>query len=138
GWRIIAPSNAFDYIGLFNSSMISLDPVLIIEHHALYDMTSPIPSGNLDYFVELGKAKPVAEGSDVTLITYSNLVPRCENLLSQWAEENISVELIDFRSLDYPSIDYHLIGESVKKTGAVVIVEEYRIVNMMPEPYLWI
>ncbi len=123
GWRIVAPSNAFDYIGLFNSAMHSLDPVLVLEHHALYNVKQPVPVRNLDYFVELGKARTVASGSDVTVLAYSSLVPRCERLLPLLAQAGVSAELIDLRTVDYAGIDYEAIGESVRKTGYVVIAE---------------
>ncbi|HTY58582.1 MAG TPA: thiamine pyrophosphate-dependent enzyme, partial [Bacteroidota bacterium] len=56
GWRIVAPSDSFEYIGLFNSAMRSNDPVLIIEHHSLYAKEFPVPSGTLDYCIPFGKA----------------------------------------------------------------------------------
>ncbi|MGB6647481.1 MAG: thiamine pyrophosphate-dependent enzyme [Bacteroidota bacterium] len=124
GWRIVAPSDSFEYIGLFNAAMRSLDPVLIIEHHSLYAHGFPAPSGDLDYGIPFGKARIVAEGSDVTLLVYSSLVGRCEQLLPRFAAEGVSVELIDLRTLDHPGIDYTTIGASLKKTGAVVIAEE--------------
>jgi 2-oxoisovalerate dehydrogenase E1 component len=124
GIRIVAPSNAFDYIGLFNSAMHSLDPVLMLEHNAVYAEKTPAPVGELDYFIPFGKARKIEEGSDVTMVTYGAMVPRCEKLLESFKEEGVSAELIDLRTVDYPSIDYDTIGESLQKTGVVVIVEE--------------
>ena len=124
GWRIVAPSDSFDYIGLFNSAMRSMDPVLMIEHHSLYAKDFPVPAGDLDYCIPFGKARVVTEGSDVTLLVYGSLVSRCEHLVKRFAEEDISVEVIDLRTLDLPGIDYETIGTSLKKTGAVVIAEE--------------
>jgi 2-oxoisovalerate dehydrogenase E1 component len=124
GWRIVAPSDSFDYIGLFNTAMHSLDPVLIIEHHSLYAKEFPVPSGDLDYCIPFGKARIVTEGDDVTLLVYGSLVGRCEQLVPKFAAEGVSVEVIDLRTLDHPGIDYATIGESLMKTGAVVIAEE--------------
>ncbi|MCF6285697.1 MAG: thiamine pyrophosphate-dependent enzyme [Candidatus Hydrogenedentes bacterium] len=124
GWRIIAPSNAFDYIGLFNSAMHSLDPVIILEHHTLYTQKFPVPKGDLDYFVPFGKARLVQEGTDVTVITYGSMVGRCEQLQEAWKSLGVSAEIIDLRTLDALGIDYDLIGESLKKSGAGIIVEE--------------
>lgn len=124
GWRIVAPANAFDYVGLFNAAMRSLDPVVILEHQALYNTKTQVPLNDLDYFIELGKARTIVNGEDVTLIAYSSLVPRCEKLLSRLEEARVYAELIDLRTVDYPSIDYATIGESVRKTGTAVIVEE--------------
>jgi 2-oxoisovalerate dehydrogenase E1 component len=124
GWRIVAPSDSFDYIGLFNSAMRSNDPVLVIEHHSLYAKEYPVPSGDRDYCIPFGKARVAAEGSDVTLLVYGSLVGRCEALLPSLASEGVSVDLIDLRTLDLPGIDYDTIGKSLGKTGALVIAEE--------------
>jgi 2-oxoisovalerate dehydrogenase E1 component len=124
GWRIVAPSDSFDYIGLFNSAMRSNDPVLVIEHHSLYAKEYSVPAGDLDYCIPFGKARVVEEGSDVTLLVYGSLVGRCEGLLPSLAADGVSVDLIDLRTLDLPGIDYETIGESLGKTGALVIAEE--------------
>ena len=124
GWRIIAPSNAFDYIGLFNSAMQSLDPVLIMEHHSLYNRKMPVVTDNFDYFIEFCKARIVASGTDVTIIAYSSMALRCENLLPKFNDAGVSAELIDLRTVDSYGIDYETIGRSLKKTGAAIIVEE--------------
>ena len=84
GWRIIAPANAFDYIGLFNTAMQSNDPVVIIEHHHLYPLKFPVPENDIDYFIPLNKARIVAEGDNVTLITYGVMAYRCEKLISSF------------------------------------------------------
>jgi 2-oxoisovalerate dehydrogenase E1 component len=124
GWRIVAPADSFDYIGLFNSAMKSNDPVLIIEHHSLYAKEFPVPSGDLDYCIPFGKARLVAPGTDVTLLVYGSLVGRCERMLPEFASAGVSVDLIDLRTLDLPGIDYATIGISLGKTGAVVVAEE--------------
>ena len=124
GWRIIAPANAFDYIGLFNTAMQSNDPILIIEHHQLYPLKFPVPENEIDYFVPLNKARIVTEGDDITLITYGVMAYRCEKLISGFIEKGISVEIIDLRTIDLPGLDFETIGESLKKTGAAIIVEE--------------
>jgi 2-oxoisovalerate dehydrogenase E1 component len=124
GWRIVAPSDSFDYIGLFNSAMRSNDPVLVIEHHSLYAKEFSVPAGDLDFCIPFGKARVVAEGSDVTLLVYGSLVGRCEALLPSLAADGVSVDLIDLRTLDLPGIDYETIGTSLEKTGALVIAEE--------------
>jgi 2-oxoisovalerate dehydrogenase E1 component len=124
GWRIIAPANAFDYIGLFNTAMQSKDPVLIIEHHLLYPLKFPVPENEIDYFVPFNKARIVEEGDDISLITYGVMAYRCEKLISAFIEKGISVEIIDLRTIDLPGLDFATIVASVKKTGAAIIVEE--------------
>jgi 2-oxoisovalerate dehydrogenase E1 component len=124
GWRIIAPSNAFDYIGLFNTAMQSNDPVVIIEHHLLYTLKFPVPENNIDYCIPFGKARIISEGDDVTLITYGIMAYRCEKLISTFKEKGISVEIIDLRTIDLPGLDFETISKSLKKTGVAVVVEE--------------
>ena len=123
GWRIIAPSDAFDYIGLFNTAMQSLDPVFIMEHHSLYAKRFPVPAGNLDYFIPFGKARVVREGENVTVLAYGVMADRLRGL-DESLRGHASAEIIDLRSLDLPSIDYGTISDSIRKTGAVMIVEE--------------
>lgn len=124
GWRIVAPSNAFDYIGLFNSAMLSKDPVVIIEHHLLYTLKFPVPENDIDYFIPFGKARIISPGDDITLITYGVMAYRCGKLISDFNEKGISVEIIDLRTIDLPGLDFETIGESLKKTGAAIVVEE--------------
>jgi 2-oxoisovalerate dehydrogenase E1 component len=124
GWRMVAPGNAFDYIGLFNTAMRSLDPVVILEHHSLYGLRFPVPEGELDYCVAFGRARRLAEGTDLTVLTYGGMTSRLLGLRPQLAERGISAELIDLRTLDAPGIDYRTIGESLARTGAVAVVEQ--------------
>lgn len=143
GWRIVAPSNAFDYIGLFNTAMQSMDPVLILEHHSLYQKKFLIPENSLDYYIPFGKGRVIAKGSDITILVYGSMVERLKKLRQEMSALGISTEIIDLRSLDLPSIDYYTIGESVKKTGVTAIIEEapssqsigYRIAAEITERY---
>jgi len=124
GWRIVAPSNSFDYIGLFNTAMQSNDPVLIMEHNAIEAKSFPVPVDNLDYFIEFGKARVVEEGCDITVIVYGYMVNRVEKLNTRLKEVGISAEIIDLRTLDLPSLDFDTLGKSLAKTGVAVIIEE--------------
>ena len=124
GWQIVAPSNAFDYIGLFNSAMRSEDPVLVLEHHEVYLETFDIPAGDLDYHVKIGKARIVRPGSDVTVVSYSSTVALCINAAEELAGEGIDAEVIDLRTISPTDIDYELVGESLRKTGVMLIVEQ--------------
>ncbi len=124
GWRIVAPASAFDYIGLFNTAMHSLDPVVILEHHSLYGLKFPVPKGELDYCLPFGRARRLAEGSDITVLTYGGMTARLQALLPELGRRGISAELIDLRTLDLPGIDYETIGASVRRTGVVALVEQ--------------
>lgn len=124
GWRIVAPSNAFDYIGLFNTAMTSNDPVLIIEHHSLYAKKFPVPDSFLDYYIPFGRAKLLTKGKDITILSYGSMSDRMLNMSGKLMEMGIGAEIVDLRSIDMPGIDYDLVGQSLEKTGAVAIVEE--------------
>jgi 2-oxoisovalerate dehydrogenase E1 component len=125
GWRVLAPSDAFDYIGLFNTAMRFEDPVLIIEHGKLYGEEGQVPAGSLDYYIEYGKARIVRPGTDVTVLTYMTGVKLCLHAAEGLAaDEGISAEVIDLRTLDYQGMDFDAIGTSVRKTGSLLIVEQ--------------
>jgi 2-oxoisovalerate dehydrogenase E1 component len=124
GWRILAPSNAFDYVGLFNTALRLDDPVLMVEHGMLYAEEGQVPAGDLDYAIPYGKAKVVQEGSDVTVLTYLTGVGKCLQAAEGLREAGVSAEIVDLRTLDYTGMDYEIIGTSVRKTGSVLIVEQ--------------
>ena len=121
GWRIIAPSTAADYIGLMNAALALQDPVLVIEHVDLYGRADEIPDGDLDYQLPFGKAALRREGSDATVISYLSMVHHCLEAVDQ---TGIDADVIDLRWLDRASLDWKTIEESVKKTNAVLIVEQ--------------
>jgi len=124
GWRVVAPSNAFDYIGLFNTAIRLEDPVLVVEHGMLYPEKDDVPADDLDYCIAYGKAKVVRPGSEVTVVSYSLSVKHCLEAAESLAGEGIEAEVIDLRTVDYVGMDYETIGCSVRKTGAVLIVEQ--------------
>lgn len=124
GWRIVAPSNSFDYIGLFNTAMHSTDPVVFLEHHSLYGTAFDVPKEDLDYCVPLGHARVVQPGDDITVLTYASMSGRVQALSEALAARGVSAEIIDLRTVDLLGIDYDTIGASLSKTGVVGIVEE--------------
>ena len=124
GWRILAPANAFDDIGLFNAAMMSASPTLMVEHHELYNEKGKIPEGPLDYLVQPGKARVVRRGKDVTVIAHSYMVSLVLEAAALIEAEDIEVEVIDLRTLDSAGIDYESIGSSLGRTGALVTVEQ--------------
>lgn len=121
GWRIVAPSTPFDYVGLMNSALRCEDPVLVIEHTDLYNTSGPGPLEDLDYCIELGKAKVVRQGSGFTVLTYLAMVPLALKVAEEMA---LDVEIIDLRSLDRAGIDWETIGDSIRKTNNVVVLEQ--------------
>ena len=121
GWRIVAPSTAADYVGLMNAALALHDPVLVIEHVDLYGTADKVPDGELDYIIAPGTAAIRRAGNDVTVISYLSMVARCAEAIER---TGIDAELIDLRWLDRASIDWDTIEASVKKTNAVLIVEQ--------------
>lgn len=121
GWRIVAPSTAADYVGLMNAALAIDDPVLVIEHVDLYNTADKVPTGDLDYIIPPGTAAIRREGSDLTVISYLSMVAHSLEAIEQ---TGVDAELIDLRWLDRASIDWQAIETSVKKTNAVLIVEQ--------------
>ncbi|MGO1543239.1 MAG: alpha-ketoacid dehydrogenase subunit alpha/beta [Gulosibacter sp.] len=121
GWRIVAASNAADYVGLMNAALALEDPVLVIEHVDQYSKQDQVPEGDLDYIIPPGSARVVREGKDVTVLTYLTMVEHSAEAIEQ---TGVDADLIDLRWLDRASIDWDTIGESIKRTNSVLIVEQ--------------
>ncbi|HEY6799790.1 MAG TPA: thiamine pyrophosphate-dependent enzyme [Agromyces sp.] len=121
GWRIVAPSTAADYVGLMNAALALDDPVLVIEHIDLYGVADEIPEGDLDYQLPFGKAGIRRTGDDATIISYLSMV---RHSLEAVEQTGFDADVIDLRWLDRASIDWDTIEASVKKTNAVLIVEQ--------------
>ena len=121
GWRIVAASNPFDYVGLMNAALALEDPVLVIEHVDLYASKGEIAEDDLDYQIEFGKAAVKREGKDVTVLTYLSMV---NHTLEAVEQTGVDADVIDLRWLDRASLDWNTIEASIKKTNAVLIVEQ--------------
>jgi len=121
GWRIMAASNPFDYIGMMNAALACNDPVLIIEHVDLYTTKGEIPELDLDYQIPFGKASVTREGSELTVLTYMSMVHHTLEAIDQ---TEIDAEVVDLRFLDRASLDWDTVGASIRKTNAVLIVEQ--------------
>ncbi len=121
GWRIVAPSTAADYVGLMNAALALEDPVLVIEHVDLYGVADEIPDGDLDYQLPFGTAGVRREGRDATIISYLSMV---RHSLEAVEQTGLDADVIDLRWLDRASIDWATIEASVRKTNAVLIVEQ--------------
>src|SRR5262249_41302459 len=121
GWRIVAPSTPFDYVGLMNSALNCKDPVVVLEHVDLYASIGDAPVDDLDYMLPVGKAALRRSGSAVTVISYLAMVNYC---LEALADDGIDADVIDLRWLDRASLDWDTIGTSIQKTNRVVIAEQ--------------
>ena len=117
GFNVIVPSNAYDAKGLLKSAIRDDSPCIFLENRNLYYNKMEIPDG--EYLVPLGKANIVAEGSDITVITYGPGVDLCKKAINGLGA---SVELIDLRCLI--PMDFEAVMTSVKKTGRLLVVHE--------------
>ncbi len=120
GCIIIAPSNAYDAKGLLKASIRNDNPVLFLENELLYGDEMEIPTG--EYLVPIGKAARVKEGKDVTLVAHGRMVKFCLEACRFLAQEGISAELIDLRTVK--PFDLPTVATSVQKTHHCVLVEE--------------
>ncbi|MDV3205317.1 MAG: alpha-ketoacid dehydrogenase subunit beta [Weeping tea tree witches'-broom phytoplasma] len=121
GLHIVVPSNPYDAKGLLISSIKSLNPVIFLEPKVLYrGEKQEVPLD--EYEVEIGKAKIVQEGKDLTLVAWASAVSISKLAIDILAKEGISVELIDLRSIN--PIDRDTIINSVKKTGRLAVAHE--------------
>jgi 2-oxoisovalerate dehydrogenase E1 component len=121
GWRIVAPSTPFDYVGLMNAALACRDPVLVIEHVDLYQSEGAAPVDDLDYIIPFGRAKVVRSGRDLTILTYLAMVRHVAEAVEALG---VDAEIVDLRTLDRDGLDWETISASVKKTNSVLIVEQ--------------
>ena len=121
GLVVLTPSNPVDTKGLLLSALRSPDPVIFLEPKRIYrTVKEEVPAE--EYLVPIGKARVVQEGSDVTLVSWGAMVQTCRETLPLASKENLSVELIDLRSL--LPFDIETVLQSVRKTGRLVVAHE--------------
>jgi 2-oxoisovalerate dehydrogenase E1 component len=121
GWRIVAPSTPYDYVGLMNTALACDDPVVVIEHVDLYASSGPALDGEFDHYLPVGKAAVRRTGSALTILTYGVMT---NYVLAAVHETGADVDVIDLRWLDRASLDWDAVSESIKKTNNVLIVEQ--------------
>ena len=120
GIKVVMPSNAYDAKGLLKASIRDNNPVIFLEHKMLFGTRAEIPDE--DYIVELGKADIKKEGSDITVVSWGQMIGRCLDAAQKLEVEGISCEVIDLRTLS--PIDENTIIKSVKKTSRFIVVHE--------------
>ncbi len=122
GLFVVTPSTPRDTMGLLRTAIRGSDPVIFLEPKRVYRSVKEELSLEDDFAIPFGEAKIVREGTDVTLVSWGAMVHTCKEASEMASKENISVELIDMRTL--MPFDLDTILRSVKKTGRVVIAHE--------------
>lgn len=120
GLKVIMPSTPYDAKGLLKSAIQNDDPVIFIEHKLLYMNKGYVPDE--EYVIPIGKADIKKEGSDLTIIAWSAMVPKALDAADLLASQNVSAEVIDLRTLS--PLDIDTILNSVRKTENVLILQE--------------
>jgi 2-oxoisovalerate dehydrogenase E1 component len=121
GWRIVAPSTPFDYVGLMNAALRCEDPVVVLEHVDLYNSTGTGPVDDYDYHLPVGKAALRRTGDAITVVSYLSMVAEA---MAAVEETGVDADVVDLRWLDRASLDWDTLGASIRKTNRVLIVEQ--------------
>lgn len=120
GLKVLAPATPADAKGMLLAAYDDKNPIFFAEHFDLYSTRGEVPEEPLR--VPLGKAAIARKGSDITLIGYSRMTLTCLRAAELLAEQQISAEVIDLRSLR--PLDMETLLASVRKTRHAVLVEE--------------
>ena len=120
GLKVVAPATPEDAKGLLRSAILDNNPVIFLENLALYNLKGEVPDGY--YTTPIGKAKVAKEGTDLTIISYSNMVSVALEVARRMQQESgLNIEVVDIRSLR--PLDTETLINSVKKTNRAIIFE---------------
>jgi pyruvate dehydrogenase E1 component beta subunit len=120
GLKVVMPSTAADTKGLLAQAIRDDDPVIFLEHKALYGVKGEVPDG--DYLIPFGHARQVTQGDDITVLATGMMVGFAEKAAAQLAQDGIGCDLIDLRTTS--PLDEEAILDSVERTGRLLIVDE--------------
>jgi len=120
GLVVVIPSNPADAKGLMKTALRASDPVIFLEPKALFSSKGEVPTG--EHLVPFGVARVVREGTDLTIVSCGSPVVRCLEAIARLADEGISCELIDLRTI--VPLDVETIVASIAKTGRMLVVDE--------------
>lgn len=121
GIKVVAPVTPADAKGLLKSAIRDSQPVVFLEHKLLYNLRDDVPD-DADFLVPIGKAKTVREGADVSIFATSRMVLESQKAADLLAQDGISAEVIDLRTLR--PLDLDAITASIGKTHHAVVVNE--------------
>ncbi|MEF8815650.1 MAG: dehydrogenase E1 component subunit alpha/beta [Salinibacter sp.] len=133
GLKVALPSTAADAKGLLATAIRSEDPVLFLEHKALYRAASArTPTPPEDYTLPFGEARVAREGTDLTIVTYGMMTQKSLNVAKELEQEGVDAEVVDLRTI--VPLDSETILESVQKTNrALVVYEDHEFIGFGAE-----
>ncbi|MFA7440630.1 MAG: alpha-ketoacid dehydrogenase subunit beta [Sphingomonadaceae bacterium] len=120
GLKVVMPSTPADAKGLLTQAIRDDDPVIFLEHKALYGVKGEVPDG--EYLIPFGHARQVCQGDDITVLATGMMVGFAEKAATQLAQDGIGCDVIDLRTTS--PLDEEAILDSVERTGRLVIVDE--------------
>ena len=121
GLKVVTPATPYDAKGLLKSAVRDDDPVVFLEHKRTYRLVrGEVPDD--DYDLPIGVAEVKLEGDDLSVITYGLMLHHCLEAARALAEEGVSVEVVDLRTIR--PLDEETVLDSVKKTGKALVVHE--------------
>ena len=119
GLKVVMPSTPYDAKGLLVASIEDDNPVVVLEHRWLYNISGPVPEGM--YRVPIGKARVMREGTDVTLVATSYMALEAFRAAEMLAVQGVSAEVVDVRSLR--PWDEETVVASAAKTGRLIVTD---------------
>ena len=120
GLKVVLPSNAYEAKGLLTQAIRDDDPVIFLEHKAMYDEEAEVPDDA--YTIPFGEANVTREGDDVTIIAMGRMVGFANQVADKLAKDGISCTVVDLRTTS--PLDTETILETAAETGRVVVVDE--------------
>jgi len=130
GLKVTFAGTPYDAKGMLKAAVRDPDPVIFLEHTAIYGVKGEVPDG--DYVTPLGKSDVKRAGKDVTIVTYGRMLQTSLGAAEMLAKEGVDVEIVDLRTLR--PLDMAPVFESVRKTNrAVVVTEEWRSFGVQAE-----
>ena len=120
GIKVVIPSGPYEAKGLLIKSIRDNDPVIFLEHKAMYDLTEDVPDES--YVIPFGEANFTREGKDITLIGMGKTVSLCNNAADLLKKDGVHATVLDLRTLS--PLDEDSILESAEETGRIIIVDE--------------
>lgn len=123
GFVICVPRNMTQAAGMYNTLLKAHDPALVIEPLLMYRKKEDLPTNLAEFTVPVGMPEVIAEGTDLTIVTYGSLVGIAQESIQSLKEVGISAELVDVQTL-LPFDTSGKIGKSLQKTNRIIVLDE--------------